>query len=443
MQMEQHLAQIKQAVEEVLALAKQKGADHAEASMSKVEGIAVSTRLQEVETVEFTNDGGLGISVYKQGRKGSASTADLSQGALNRAVEKAVEIATYTGEDPFSGLADAELMAYDYPDLDLYHPIELDTQKGIALALEAETAALQYDKRITNSDGASYNANIGLKVYGNSHGFIGGYTSSRYSLSCVVIAEQDGDMQRDYSYTVSRIADQLDEAKQVGIEAAQHTLGRLGARKINTTKVPVLFHRDLAPGLFGHLVSAISGGSLYRKSSFLLDRLGTQILPDWFEIVERPHLPRALASSPFDNEGVKTQDMTIVSDGVLQHYLLTSYSARKLGMTNNGHAGGIHNWMIKHTGHTDDELLKAMGTGLLVTELMGQGVNIVTGDYSRGAAGYWVENGEIQFPVHEVTIAGNLKEMYHNIVAIGATQEQRGSIFTGSVLIDSMQVAGG
>ncbi|GAB5382494.1 MAG: metalloprotease PmbA [Aliiglaciecola sp.] len=442
MQMEQQLAQIKQAVEEVLALAKKKGASQAEASMSKVQGIAVSTRLKEVETVEFTNDGGLGISVYFGQRKGSASTADLSQGALNLAVEKACEIAKYTSEDPFSGPAEAELMAYDFPDLDLYHPVELDTQKGIEQAIKAEQAALETDDRITNSDGASYNANIGMKVYGNSHGFIGGYPSSRYSLSCVVIGEHDGDMQRDYSYTVNRKSNLLASAEQVGREAAEFTLSRLNAKKVNTAKVPVLFHRDIATSLFGHFVSAISGGSLYRNSSFLLDSLGTQVLPDWLDIVERPHLKAALASSPFDNEGVKTQDLEIVSAGQLNHYLLTSYSARKLAMKNNGHAGGIHNWMVKNTGHSDQALLKEMGTGLLVTELMGQGVNVVTGDYSRGAAGFWVENGEIQFPVHEVTIAGNLKDILMNIVAIGEVPETRSSIQCGSVLVSQMQLAG-
>ncbi|GAA0856572.1 metalloprotease PmbA [Aliiglaciecola litoralis] len=442
MQMEQQLAQIQQVVEEVLALAKQKGASHAEASMSKVQGIAVSTRLKEVETVEFTNDGGLGISVYFGQRKGSASTADLSRGALTLAVEKACEIAKYTSEDPFSGPADADLLAYGFPDLDLYHPIELDTQLGIKQAIAAETAALNFDPRITNSDGASYNANIGMKVYGNSHGFIGGYPSSRYSLSCVVIGEQNGDMQRDYSYTVNRQADLLLAPEQVGKEAAEFTLSHLNARKVKTAKVPVLFHRDVASGLLGHFVSAISGGSLYRNSSFLLDSLGTQVLPDWFEILERPHLKSALASSPFDNEGVRTQDMTIVESGVLNHYLLTSYSARKMKMQNNGHAGGIHNWLVKHTGHSDEALLRELGTGLLVTELMGQGVNIVTGDYSRGAAGFWVENGVIQYPVHEVTIAGNLKDMLKNIVAIGAVPETRSSIQVGSILLSEMQLAG-
>lgn len=442
MQMEQQLAHIKQAVEDVLTLAKSKGASQAEASMSKVQGIAVSTRLKEVETVEFTNDGGLGISVYFGQRKGSASTADLSKSALNLAVEKACEIAKYTGEDPFSGPAEAELMAHDFPDLDLYHPIELDTQKGIEQAIEAEQAALDLDSRITNSDGASYNANIGMKVYGNSHGFIGGYPSSRYSLSCVVIGEHDGDMQRDYSYTVNRKSQLLASAQQVGREAAEFTLNRLNAKKVNTTKVPVLFHRDVATSLFGHFVSAISGGSLYRNSSFLLDSLGTQVLPNWLNITERPHLKGALASSPFDNEGVKTTDLDIVSSGQLNYYLLTSYSARKMKMSNNGHAGGIHNWVINNTGHSDKALLQEMGTGLLVTELMGQGVNVVTGDYSRGAAGFWVENGEIQYPVHEITIAGNLKDILMNIVAIGEIPETRSSIQCGSVLISEMQLAG-
>ena len=440
--MQKQLAEIKQAVEDVLKLAKQCGASAAEASMSKVQGIAVSSRLKEVETVEFTNDGGLGITVYKGNNKGSASTADLSKEALKLTVEKAVEIAKYTSDDPYSGLADKDLMAFDHPDLDLYHPSELDTEEGIALAIEAETAALESDSRIVNSDGASYNANLGVKVYGNSHGFISGYPSSRYSLSCVVIGEQDGDMQRDYSYTVSREKQKLVSPQQVGKEAAEFTLSRLGARKIGTAKVPVLFHRDISAGLLGHFVSAISGGSLYRKSSYLLDHLGKQVFPDWFHIEERPHLKRALASSPFDNEGVRTEDMTIVENGVLNHYLLTSYSARKLNMKNNGHAGGIHNWQVKTTGQDDEAMLKALGTGLLVTEVMGQGVNIVNGDYSRGAAGFWVENGEIQYPVHEITIAGNLKDMYNNIVAIGDQVEERGSILTGSILIENMQVAG-
>lgn len=442
MNAQKQLAEIQQVVYDVLALAKEKGATQAEASMSQVQGIAVSTRLKEVETVEFTNDGGLGITVYQGARKGSASTADLSKEALTLTVEKAIEIARYTGEDPCSGLAEAELMATDIPDLDLYHPEELDTEKAIELAIAAETAALESDARIVNSDGASYNANLGVRVYGNSHGFSGGYPSSRYSLSCVVIGEQDGDMQRDYSYTLSRQASRLHKPEQVGREAAKQTLDRLGARKIETGCMPVIFHRDIASGLFSHFVHAISGGSLYRKSSFLLDHLGKPVLPSWMEINEKPHLPMALASSPFDNEGVSTRDMQVVSAGELQHYLLTSYSARKLGMQTNGHAGGIHNWIVSHGDLELEGLLKKMGTGLLVTELMGQGVNIVTGDYSRGAAGFWVENGEIQYPVHEITIAGNLKDMLMNIVDIGKDVETRSSVHTGSILLDSMKIAG-
>jgi PmbA protein len=440
--MQQQLTEIQSVVEDVLKLAKKKGASHAEASMSKIQGIAVSSRLKEVETVEFTNDGGLGITVYFGAKKGSASTADLSPAALQLSVEKAIEIAKHTSDDPCSGLADRELMAFDYPELDLYHPIELDTEKAIKQVIAAEESALSMDPRITNSDGASYNANVGSKVYGNSHGLNIGYNSSRYSLSCVVIGEQDGDMQRDYSYTIDRDPALLASPQQVGKEAAQFTLDRLGARKIKTAKMPVLFHREIASGLLGHFVSAISGGSLYRDSSFLLNKLGQQVLPSWFNISERPHILRGLASSPFDQEGVRTTNNEIVTNGVLNQYLLTSYAGRKLNMPATGHAGGIHNWFIKHSGESDKQMLAKLGTGLLVTELMGQGVNIVTGDYSRGAAGFWVENGEIQYPVHEITIAGNLSDMLMNIVAVGAVVEHRGSIQTGSILLENMQVAG-
>ncbi len=440
--MQQQLSEIQNIVEDALGLAKQKGATQAEASMSKVEGIAVSSRLKEVETVEFTNDGGLGITVYHGKKKGSASTADLSPQALKLTVEKAIEIAKHTSEDDCSGLADKELMAFDFPDLDLYHPTELDTELAIQQVIAAESAALDFDPRVTNSDGASYNANIGTKVYGNSHGFCAGYHSSRYSLSCVMIGEQDGDMQRDYAYGVNRKLQLLASPEQIGRDASQATIDRLGARKVKTCKAPVLFHREIASGLFGHFINAISGGSLYRQSSFLLDKLGEQVLPDWFEVSERPHILAGLASSPFDHEGVVTLDKEIVTDGVLNQYLLTSYSARKLGMKTTGHAGGIHNWLIKNTGESDQAMLQKLGTGLLVTELMGQGVNIVTGDYSRGAAGFWVENGVIQYPVHEITIAGNLSDMLKNIVAIGAEPETRGSIQTGSVLIEGMQIAG-
>ena len=442
MQIEQQLAEIQSKVADTLKLALKKGATQAEASMSKVEGISVSSRLREVENIEFTNDGGLGISVYVGKHKGSASTADLSMEALALAVEKAVDIAKYTSEDPCTGLADAELIATEFPDLDLYHPVPLDPQKAIKTAVAAESAALDYDPRITNSDGASYNANMGMRVYGNTHGINAGYTSSRYSLSCMVIASDNDDMQRDYAYTVSRDASKLDSAEAVGLEAAQRTVARLGAQKIKTATVPVLIDKQLASSLFGHYVGAISGGSLYRRSSFLLDKLGSQVFPEWLNIVERPHLKGGLASSNFDHEGVATKDMTIVDSGKLSTYLYTSYSARKLNTVTNGHAGGIHNWIVSDSGQSDAELLKTMGTGLYVTEMMGQGVNIVTGDYSRGAAGFWVENGVIQYPVHEVTIAGTLQEMFANIVAIGAERDARGSVSTGAVLLEKMKIAG-
>ena len=442
MQIEQQLAEIQSKVADTLKLALKKGATQAEASMSKVEGISVSSRLREVENIEFTNDGGLGISVYVGKHKGSASTADLSMEALALAVEKAVDIAKYTSEDPCTGLADAELIATEFPDLDLYHPVPLDPQKAIKTAVAAESAALDYDPRITNSDGASYNANMGMRVYGNTHGINAGYTSSRYSLSCMVIASDNDDMQRDYAYTVSRDASKLDSAEAVGLEAAQCTVARLGAQKIKTATVPVLIDKQLASSLFGHYVGAISGGSLYRRSSFLLDKLGSQVFPEWLNIVERPHLKGGLASSNFDHEGVATKDMTIVDSGKLSTYLYTRYSARKLNTVTNGHAGGIHNWIVSDSGQSDAELLKTMGTGLYVTEMMGQGVNIVTGDYSRGAAGFWVENGVIQYPVHEVTIAGTLQEMFANIVAIGAERDARGSVSTGAVLLEKMKIAG-
>ena len=442
MQIEQQLAEIQSKVADTLKLALKKGATQAEASMSKVEGISVSSRLREVENIEFTNDGGLGISVYVGKHKGSASTADLSMEALALAVEKAVDIAKYTSEDPCTGLADAELIATEFPDLELYHPSQLDPQQAIRTAVAAESAALDYDPRITNSDGASYNANMGMRVYGNTHGINAGYTSSRYSLSCMVIASDNDDMQRDYAYTVSRDASKLDSAEAVGLEAAQCTVARLGAQKIKTATVPVLIDKQLASSLFGHYVGAISGGSLYRRSSFLPDKLGSQVFPEWLNIVERPHLKGGLASSNFDHEGVATKDMTIVDGGKLSTYLYTSYSARKLNTVTNGHAGGIHNWIVSDSGQSDAELLKTMGTGLYVTEMMGQGVNIVTGDYSRGAAGFWVENGVIQYPVHEVTIAGSLQEMFANIVAIGAERDARGSVSTGAVLLEKMKIAG-
>ncbi|PRD28364.1 UNVERIFIED_CONTAM: pmbA [Trichonephila clavipes] len=439
---QQEIAEVKQAVSQVLAHAKQLGASSAEASMSRTRGLSVETRHGEVETVEFNQDGGLGISLYFGQRKGSASTADLSPQALKRTVEAAADIARYTSEDPHAGVAEASWLEFNPPQLDLYYPDSIGTEEAIALCAAAEDAAFAEDSRITNSEGASFSTHQGLKVYGNSHGQLVGYPSSRHSFSCVVIGEAGDDMQRDYSYTVARRYADLLDPRQIGREAARETVSRLQPRKIPTQKVPVLFRADIASSLFGHLVSAISGGSIYRKSSFLLDKVGQQIMAPGLTILEKPHLDLALASSPFDSEGVKTRDLTVIEQGVLTTYLTTSYSARKLGMASTGHAGGIHNWLVQHGNDDLAALCRQMGKGLLVTELMGQGVNTVTGDYSRGASGFWVEHGEIQFPVAEVTIAGNLKDIFMNIVAIGNDVDRRGGVQTGSVLVSQMQVAG-
>ena len=438
----QEIDEVKAAVSQVLAHAKQLGASSAEASMNRTRGLSVETRNGEVETVEFNQDGGLGISIYVGQRKGSASTADLSPAALKRTVEAAIDIARYTSEDPCAGVADKEALEFSPPDLDLFHPGAITTEQAIAICLESEEAAFATDSRITNSDGASFSSHQGLKVYGNSHGQLVGYPSSRHSFSCSVIGEEGDDMQRDYSYTVSRELGLLLDPKQIGREAALETVSRLNSRKLGTQKVPVIFRADIASSLFGHLVSAISGGAIYRKSSFLLDKVGQPVLSSNINIIERPHLLRGLASSPFDSEGVKTIDRQIITDGVLNQYLTTSYSGRKLGLPSSGHAGGIHNWMVSHGDADLAQLLRDMGTGLLVTELMGQGVNSVTGDYSRGAAGFWVENGQIQYPVSEITIAGNLKEMFFDIAAVGNDVDKRGGVLTGSVLIGQMQIAG-
>lgn len=379
---------VKERVENVLKLAKTLGADGAEVAMSRQQGLSVNTRLGEVENVEFTNDGALGITVYQAGRKGSASTADLSEGALTQTVTAAINIAKYTSVDDCSGLADKSLLAMTPKELDLHHPKEISTDQAIALAKRCEDTALSFDERITNSDGATFASFEGFKVYGNSHGQLVGYPSSRHSLSCVTIASDGDDMERDYAYTVNRDFDLLDDAEQVGRKAASEVLSRLQPQKLSTRKVPVLFRADIANTIFGHLIAAISGGNLYRKSSFLLDALGQPIFPEHLTINEQPHIPKALASSAFDSEGVATVDREIIKQGALETYLLTSYSARKLGMTTTGHAGGIHNWIVSQNGGDFEAMLNQLGTGLLVTELMGQGVNVVNGDYSRGAAGF-------------------------------------------------------
>lgn len=421
----------------------QKAGATAEVGVTKVSGLSVSTRLQEIENVEFTNDGALGISVYLGQQKGNASTSDLSEEAIKNTVEAALAIAKYTSPDDCTGLADKELMAFEAPDLALYHGASVDVEQATKLALEAEKAALEYDAKIVNSNGASFNSHTGVRVYGNTHGMLQSYLSSRYSLSCSVIGGELDQLENDYEYTVSREFDALSSADWVGQNCAKKVIARLNPQKLTTREVPVIFLNDVATGLISHLTGAISGGSLYRKSSFLLDHLGKQVLPDWFQISERPHLLKRLASTPFDSEGVRTQDLEIIQDGVLQTYLLTSYSGRKMGMQSTGHAGGIHNWLVKPnlTGGLT-ALLRQMGTGLLVTDVMGQGVNIVTGDYSRGAAGFWVENGEIQYPVAEITIAGQLHDMLKNIVAVADDVEHRSNIQTGSILLDKMKISG-
>ena len=395
------------------------------------------------ENIEFNNDGSLGISVYLGQRKGNASTSDLQPKSIQQAVESALGIAKYTSEDECAGLADKELMAFDAPDLDLYHEADISVDEAVEMAKTAEESALNVSERIVNSEGATFNSHSGVRVYGNTHGMLQSYLSSRYSLSCSVIAAYEEQLERDYEYTVSRELDALSSPIWVGQQAAIKAEDRLNPQKIATCEVPVIFYNEVATGLIGHLAGAISGGALYRKSSFLLDKLGTQVLPSWFEISERPHLRKQLASSAFDSEGVRTQDREIITDGILQTYLMTSYSGRKMGLPSTGHAGGIHNWLVKPNRSGGlNTLLAEMGTGLLVTEFLGSAINPVTGEYSRGAAGFWVENGEAQYPVAEITIAGQLQEMYQQIIAVGDDIEHRSNIQTGSILLEKMKVSG-
>ncbi len=434
--------QLAEQVEQIIDEARRQGASACEVAVSLEQGLTTSVRQGEVETVEFNRDQGFGITLYLGQRKGSASTSASGTEAIRETVAAALAIAQHASEDDCAGLADAALMARELPDLDLYHPWSIEPEQAIELALQCEAAAFAHDPRIRNADGSSLSSHQGCRVYGNSHGFIGGYTSSRHSLSCVMIAEQAGQMQRDYWYDVNRRAERLESPELIGRRAAERAVRRLGARSVPTCEVPVLFAAELAGGLFGHLLAAISGGNLYRRSSFLVDALGQTLFPEWMTIDERPRLPGGLASAAFDGDGLATYDKAFIEQGRLVSYVLGTYSGRKLGMPSTANAGGVHNLFISHG--TDDQaaLLRQMGRGLLVTELMGQGVNLVTGDYSRGAAGFWVENGEIQFPVEEVTIAGNLRDMFRQIVAVGADLEWRGNVRSGSLLIERMTVAG-
>jgi len=433
---------LRQIARDVLDYARERGATAAETEVSEGFGQSVTVRRGEVETIEYNRDKGVGVSVYIGQQRGHASTSDFSAKALRDTVDAALSIARLTASDQFAGLADADLLATRFPELDLYHPWHIDVEQAIELARSCEDAAFAADSKVTNSEGASVSVQQSHFAYGNSNGFLAGYPSSRHSIVCSVIAGKDEEMQRDDWYTTARSAADLDSAAEVGARAGKRAARRVGARKVSTARVPVLFEAPAAAGLIGHFVAAVSGGSLYRKSSFLLDSLGKPVFSANVQIHDRPHVAKGLASSPFDDEGVATQTRDIVRDGVLQGYFLGSYSARKLGLRSTGNAGGNHNLSVDSTGGDLPALMKMMGSGLLVTDLLGQGVNMVTGDYSRGAAGFWVENGEISHPVQEITVAGNLRDMFRNIVAIGSDVIVRGSRQSGSMLVEGMTVAG-
>ncbi len=435
-------ATLQQLAEDVLKHANEKGATACEVDVSEGFGQSVGVRCDEVETIEFNRDKGIGITIYSGQRKGYASTSDFSAQALRETVEAALNIARFTAEDDCAGLADKELMAKDCPDLDLYHPWALTVEDAIETARRCEQAAFDASPLVSNSEGASISTQQAHFVSANSLGFMGGYPTSRHYISCSVIAGEQEAMQRDDWYTTSRCAEQLDNPEKVGKTAAERAVARLGGRKVKTGEFPVLFEAPLAAGLLGSLVHAASGGALYRKASFLEGMLGKQVMPEFVQISERPHIKRGLGSASFDSDGVRTLDREIVTNGILQGYFLSAYSARKLGMQTTGNAGGSHNLIIQPGEYDLAGLLAKMGRGLLVTELLGHGINYVTGDYSRGAAGYWVENGRIAYPVEEITIAGNLKAMLAGIVAVGRDVEVRGSKQTGSILLERMTVAG-
>jgi PmbA protein len=426
----------------MLDYAKQRGATAASSDVSVGFGQSVTVRNGEVETIEYNRDKGLSVTIYLGQQRGNASTSDFSPQAVRDTVDAALSIARYTAKDDCSGLPEADMLARDCPDMDLYHPWDLPVDAAIGLAQQCERAALNADKRVSNSEGATVNLHEAQFITANSLGFIGGFPTSRHSLSCAVIAGQDDAMERDYWYAVARDAKDMMDAQQIGRIAAERTVRRLNARQINTMQVPVLFEAPIAAGLLGSFVGAVSGSSLYRKSSFLLDRMDQQVFAPHINITDIPDIPKGIASSPFDDEGVQTRRRVIVENGVLRGYFLGSYSARKLGMRSTGNAGGNHNLILQSSDIDFPGMLKTMSRGLLVTELLGQGINAVTGDYSRGAAGFWVENGEIQYPVQEITIAGNLKDMFRNIVAVGNDVLVQGSRQCGSILVEGMTVAG-
>ncbi len=439
---EQERKELTGIIQQILEEAKQQGASAAEANIGTGAGLSVTTRLGEVEKVEHERDKALGMTVYIGNQKGSASSSDFSEVAIKETVTAACNIARFASADECAGLPDPELMATEVPDLDLYHPWNISPENAIELAVECETVARGEDKRINNSDGTSVNTYSGNNFYGNTHGFVGGWHWSSHTIDCTVIAETSNGMQRDGWYSKARNRDDLQSIHDIAKEAAKRTTQRLDAKKLSTRNCPVIFEAPIASGLFSAFVTAISGGSLYRKASFLLDKIDEQIFADHVHIHERPHLRGALGSAPFDNEGMATRNRDLIIDGVLQGYVLSSYSARKLGLQPTANAGGVHNLTIDTSEHDLAELIQQMDTGLLITDMIGFGVNQITGDYSRGAAGLWVENGEIQYPVEEITVAGNLTDMYKQIIHIGNDVDLRGNILTGSVLIENMTVAG-
>jgi PmbA protein len=428
--------------QDILLEAKRLGADQAEVGMAANKGFTVSAREGDVETVEYNQDKLIEITVYFGKRSGSASISDIRKEAIHAAVDAACHIAKFTDEDPVSGIADPDELAFHYPKLDLAYPWPLSVKKAIELACQCEQEALQYDKRIIIAEEAGVGTVEAIHVYANSNGFLGLYPFTRHEISCILVAKEGNEMQRDYSYTVSPDHHHLDSVSSVAKHAAERTIKRLGARRLPTQKSPVIFLAEEARGLLGHFASAITGGSLYRKASFLLDHLGKQVFPEFVQIKEHPHLLRGLGSTPFDDDGVATRANVFIENGILTNYALNVYSARKLGMKTTGNAGGMHNLTIEHGHKNLKELLKTMGKGLLITEMMGQGVNLVTGDYSRGVGGFWIENGEIQYPVHELTVASKLQNIYKHIVEIGNDVDLRGNIKTGSILIEEMMIAG-
>lgn len=436
------LARLQQLAEDLLKEAKSKGASSAEAALGLERGLSASARLGSVENIEHHKAQNLGITVYFGQCKGSASSTDFSARAIQETVDAACRIARYATEDRYAGLPEIELLASEFPDLKLCHPWDIGVDRAIDLAVECEDAARNYHPEITNSEGASLDTHQGMRTFANSLGFNHGYSSTRHSLSCSVLGRRGESMQRDYWYTLSRDSTALEGASAVGIKAAERTLKRLGARGLSTRQCPVIYAAECAGSLIGNFIAAIRGASLYRKSSFLLNCLGQQIFPEFLRIHEQPHLPKALGSANYDSEGVRCQSRDIVDRGILKGYVLSTYSARKLGMQTTGNAGGVHNLTVEPTHGGLDDLLREMGEGLLITELMGQGVNLVTGDYSRGAAGFWVENGAIAFPVEEITVAGNLKDMFRNLVAVGNDVDLRGNTRVGSIWVEKLTVAG-